>query len=206
MKSRIIGKKQLLSLSLVIALGFSVFVNWYYTNQYTDIEGILQGGKSIPLLNTSHTEDYYLIKYCPLSFIQERMINVYGEDYINQIKNGTSLYDTCKRNIATRVKIISKSKFGNKDFLYHRKPTLGVDYWVEVSHPKLHLTYNYRTDQWLIHGFELGDEYGSNVCHKKIKTKKSLIRHILKKWKLPKGVTIKWRGCFVGDNIIFKTF
>jgi hypothetical protein len=38
MKSRIIGKKQLLSLSLVLAFGLSVFVNWYYTNQYKDIE------------------------------------------------------------------------------------------------------------------------------------------------------------------------
>ena len=38
MKSRIIGKKQLLSLSLVLALGLSVYVNWYYTNQFTENE------------------------------------------------------------------------------------------------------------------------------------------------------------------------
>ena len=38
MKSRIIGKGQLLSLSLVLALGLSVYVNWYYTNQYTETE------------------------------------------------------------------------------------------------------------------------------------------------------------------------
>ena len=38
MKSRIIGKKQLLSLSLILALGLSVYVNWYYTNQFTDTE------------------------------------------------------------------------------------------------------------------------------------------------------------------------
>lgn len=38
MKSRIIGKKQLLSLSLVFALGLSVYVNWYYTNQHTELE------------------------------------------------------------------------------------------------------------------------------------------------------------------------
>ncbi len=37
MKSRIIGKKQLLSLSLILALGLSVYVNWYYTNNYKDI-------------------------------------------------------------------------------------------------------------------------------------------------------------------------
>ncbi len=37
MKSKIIGKKQLLSFSLVLALGLSVYVNWYYTNNYSDI-------------------------------------------------------------------------------------------------------------------------------------------------------------------------
>ena len=36
MKSRIIGKKQLLSLSLIIAFGLSIYVNWYYTNQFSE--------------------------------------------------------------------------------------------------------------------------------------------------------------------------
>ena len=36
MKSRIIEKKQLLSLSLIIALSLAVFVNWYYTNQFNE--------------------------------------------------------------------------------------------------------------------------------------------------------------------------
>lgn len=34
MKSKVIGKKQLLAFSLVCALGLAVFVNWYYTNQF----------------------------------------------------------------------------------------------------------------------------------------------------------------------------
>lgn len=36
MKSKIIGKKQLLSFSLVVALGLSLYVNWYYTNNFND--------------------------------------------------------------------------------------------------------------------------------------------------------------------------
>lgn len=36
MKSRIIGKKQLLTITLVFAFGLAVFVNWYYTNQYNE--------------------------------------------------------------------------------------------------------------------------------------------------------------------------
>lgn len=37
MKSRIIGKKQLLIFTLVGALGLSVFINWYYSNPKQDI-------------------------------------------------------------------------------------------------------------------------------------------------------------------------
>ena len=37
MKSKIIGKKQLLSFALLIALGLSVYVNWYYTNNYNNL-------------------------------------------------------------------------------------------------------------------------------------------------------------------------
>ncbi len=36
MKSKIIGKRQLLTFSLVCAFGLSVFVNWYYTNQFNN--------------------------------------------------------------------------------------------------------------------------------------------------------------------------
>ncbi|MBO5334176.1 MAG: SpoIIIAH-like family protein [Clostridia bacterium] len=37
MKSRIIGKKQLLIITLVGALGLSVFINWYYSNPKQEI-------------------------------------------------------------------------------------------------------------------------------------------------------------------------
>lgn len=37
MKSRIIGRKQLLTFSLLLALGLAVFVNWYYTKPQTNI-------------------------------------------------------------------------------------------------------------------------------------------------------------------------
>ena len=37
MKSKIIGKKQLLSVTLILAFGLSVYVNWYYTNNYQDL-------------------------------------------------------------------------------------------------------------------------------------------------------------------------
>ena len=37
MKSKIILRKHLLTLTLIVALGLAVFVNWYYTKQESDI-------------------------------------------------------------------------------------------------------------------------------------------------------------------------
>lgn len=37
MKSKIIGRKQLLTFSLVFALGLAVFVNWYYTKPQSNV-------------------------------------------------------------------------------------------------------------------------------------------------------------------------
>ena len=68
MKSRIIGKKQLLSLSLVLALGLSVYVNWYYTNQFKETENPevtkTHNLGDAQLVNSSNTEinsdDYFV--------------------------------------------------------------------------------------------------------------------------------------------------
>jgi stage III sporulation protein AH len=68
MKSKIIGKKQLLSFSLIFALGLSVYVNWYYTNNYNDItepetsESFNLGEAQLVNSNniTDNTSDYFI--------------------------------------------------------------------------------------------------------------------------------------------------
>ena len=68
MKSKIIGKKQLLSFSLIFALGLSVYVNWYYTNNYNDItepetsESFNIGEAQLVNSNniTNNTSDYFI--------------------------------------------------------------------------------------------------------------------------------------------------
>lgn len=62
-----------------------------------EMERWFEEGNEIPVLNSPTALDYFLIKYCPLPMVQKRMNEVYSEDYIKSIKDGTSDWDTFKR-------------------------------------------------------------------------------------------------------------
>ena len=100
--------------------------------------------------------------------------------------------------------------FGIPNQIYIICPVCGkrfmVDYWIEVndSSTDYHLWYNENLNHWTIYGCEL-EHHGSNVCHKPIKSRKALIRQI-KKWRLPKGSIVEWKGCYCGDEMHFKVY
>jgi hypothetical protein len=167
----------------------------------------LNNCRSILVMNTSGVEDYYLIKYCNIPFVQSRMKSVYSKEDYESIKNGTSKFDTFNRDsiAGTRVKCIRESEFGKKDFLYKRKGRkFKSDYWIEVTNKEHWLSYNEQFDHWVICGKELMNN-DSNACHKPIKSRKALIRQI-RKWKLPKGTIVRWSGCYCGDQMKFKVY
>lgn len=79
MKSKIVSKKQLLSLSLVVALGLSVYVNWYYTNNYKDV-------------NEPETSEQYNLGEAQL--VNSGNIENDNKDYFTQAKvNRTKAHD-----------------------------------------------------------------------------------------------------------------
>lgn len=161
--------------------------------------------KSILVMNTSTVEDYYLIKYCDIPFVQSRMKSVYDEEDYESIKNGTSEFDTFDRDsiAGTHVKCIQESDYGKKDFLYKRKGKKFVsDYWIEVKNKKHWMSYNEQFNHWVIYGKELMNN-DTSVCHKPIKSRKALIRQI-RNWKLPKGSIVRWAGCYYGDQMKFE--
>lgn len=165
--------------------------------------------KSILVMNTSIVEDYYLIKYCNIPFVQSRMKRVYSAEVYESIKNGTSEFDTFNRDsiAGTRVKCIRESKFGKKDFLYKRKGKrfrFTIDHWIDVDNEWLWMSYNEQFNYWVICGKELMNN-DTNVCHKPIKTRKAMIRQI-RKWKLPKGTVVHWKGIYQGDEMLFKVY
>lgn len=162
------------------------------------------GNGSVPVMNTSCELDYFLIKECPLEFVQERMKEVYSEEYYNAIKNGTSKWDsfTKEGNIATEFKIVKYPWYGkcNRWVRFLSSVTNRLYYpfaWIECTHPEIDLNYNDEDNLWVWEN-ELGI-WNSNVCHKKICTIKSVIRH-LRKWKLPKGTVVKVSGRYVGET------
>lgn len=165
----------------------------------------LKNCRSILVMNTSLVEDYYLIKYCDIPFVQSRMKSVYSAEEYESIKNGTSEFDTFNRNsiAGTRVKCIQESEFGKKDFLYKRKGRkFMIDHWIEAASTDYRLWYNENLNHWIIYGREL-EYHDSNVCHKPIKSRKALIRQI-RNWKLPKGSIVRWTGCYYSDQIKFE--
>lgn len=179
-----------------------------YDSSLEDLMEELKINRSILVMNTNEVEDYYLIKYCPIKFVQDRMKKIYSQHYENII-DGTSSFDSFNRNsiAGTKVKCIYESKFGKKDFLYKRKGKNYLsDYWIDVddSSTDYWLGYNENLNHWTICGKEL-EYHGSNVCHKQIKSRKALIRQI-RKWRLPKGCVVRWRGVYQGDEMLFKIY
>lgn len=151
-----------------------------------------------PVLNSSHTLDYFLIKYCPFDFVQERMKGVYSEDFYESVKNGTSDYDTfVYPPIATKFVVVRGKHMKHKNYLWklrQRKILFDID----VEYKDSLLWYNDEIHRFLLPS-ELGEMTQSFAY--KARTIKALIRH-LKKMKLPKGAIITARGRYIGEDLL----
>ena len=178
--------------------------DYIYEWNISELEDVLSRYGEYPVMNTPYALDYFLIKHCPLDFVRKRMEEVYNQNHIESVKNGTSRFDTFKREPFKKIKVIKESSLRKADFLIRSKRR-HLD-WIEVIHPVrgMFFSYNEDDDLWVIPTHELG--YGcSNVCHKKVCSKRAMMR-LIRKWKLPKGCEVHWKGCYVGDTIIFKTY
>lgn len=172
-------------------------------------ESDFDGEREIPIMNTPQTLDYFLIKHCPLGFVQERMAIVYGEEYYNSVKNGTSVYDTFKSpKLGRKFKRINRGRFSryNTLFPYYRYNDKGKRtnanslFSIDVLYDGSCLWYNEEFDKFLL-PYELGisTSSGARGC----KTVKALMRKI-RKWKLPIGAIVKVCGRYVGEEWEFR--
>lgn len=159
----------------------------------------------IPLWNTPFYFDRWLIKNCPIQFIQDRLKYQYDDEY-EQIKNETSVYDTYKRTGLGKnfhYKVIRKpnwkprynfpyiDRFNNdKYYKENQKP-----WWLitiedtKTDHPIswwANTYYNYWTNS------EEGLPFNSNMMDIKRKNLNihAIIR-MIKKWNLPAGSQVK---------------
>lgn len=165
-----------------------------------EVEEWIQDYGEIPVMNTPTVVDYFLIKYCPIKVIQDRMHEVYNEDFINSVLNGTSKYDTFKRPVAGKIfKYIIKPKFYRTFNCWnkHYKRRLHTGYKINLIFPSddyLYTGYNQDYDM-IIYPNELGYITSSGLLFVNCKTIKALIRK-LRKWGLPIGTHIEFFGMY----------
>ena len=85
MKSRIIGKKQILIFTLLGALGLSVFVNWYYTN---------------PKQNINEPELTEKVNLGDAQYVNSGSVTYSKEEYFNKAEmNRKKAHDAAKENL-----------------------------------------------------------------------------------------------------------
>lgn len=159
-------------------------------------------GYSLPIMNTSSSTDYFLIKCCPLQFVQDRMKDVYDDEY-DEIKNNISPYDTFSKEgkYGTHCKLISSPK---KPFRNNR-PLNIKQWWVDIILPESfdgYLWYLVSYNKWVwpyeLHG-NTTDISSGGWFEKRFKTRKAIERHICK-WKLPKGTIVQVCGKYINEE------
>jgi len=199
---------------------YQEIVNWAKEHEFTCPNGMIIkpfdsifeynqedfDGDEIPIMGTTWALDYFLIKFCPIKLIQDRMKAVYSQEYLESVWNGNSYFDTFVRPEAgTKVKLI-KNKNHSKRLLKCRSPysnkNIRFPGFVSVYRDDDQLFYNEDYDAFIF-PYELGDYTGAFV-HIKCKSIKAIIRRI-RKWNLPKGCTVEVCGQYDEEEWTFKT-
>lgn len=161
----------------------------------------------IVLWNTPTYVDIWLIRNCPFEEIQERLKEQYGcgwsktafTDYndaslYDQIKAGTSIYDTYQRNgLGWKSKVEFHNVYGR--WCRDKECRWWIDVnacWVNGKPTGKHVGetfwYNEETNSWYCPEEAL--PYDSNVMHYKgTLTKKKIVR-MLKNWNFPKDTVV----------------
>ena len=160
-----------------------------------NINEIKDWSRGIPVLNTSYTEDYYLIKYCPLEVVQNRMKEVYSKDYYDSIKNGTSEWDTFTKEGRIGTKIVLKKYSPHENFNYYCK---FADVQIRFEDRLLWYSNDIKNFLW---PNELGNTSSSGMFIRKSGSIKAIIRK-LRKLNLPKGAKIFIVGRYVHEKWI----
>lgn len=161
-------------------------------------------GGEIAIMFSPCELDYFLIKYCPLQFVQDYLKSVCSEKHIQSVLRGTSPYDRfVPLKLGSKVRLIYREQRSNRlsKFRHHKQK-----FDVGVNYNDNGLLYNEDYDKWFISydketdTSELGPwtGYYANVCH----TIKALIRKI-RKWNLPKGSIVDAIGIYEGETYKF---
>ncbi len=116
MKSRIIGKKQLLTLSLIIAFGLSVFVNWYYTNNNSDLK--------LPEVTKTHNIG-------DAQLVNSNNTTINNKDYFTEAKlNRDKAHDESTKHLKN---IISDKESDNETVLLAKERLINISEQIKLE-------------------------------------------------------------------------
>ena len=155
-------------------------------------------GKSSSVMCAPYYVDAFIIRNCPLGFIQEAYKFNYG-DLLEKIKNG-ELYS----------KVVELEFEPGKHFKCIKHPGVKFNYpygcrnwFIDVEPPSEFGYFNYSEDTrtWDSHLDFVSSGWKSSTAF--VPSIKSLKRHLIKNWKLPIGTRITAVDRYVGDDYIF---
>ena len=161
------------------------------------------------LWNTPTYVDIWLIRNCPFEEIQDRLKEQYGggwsktaftdhneDNLYEQIKNGTSVYDTFQRNgLGKEAKV--KFHYISGSWCRDKKCWWWIEvnpYWIGDKHTRFSSGPWYNEDDDMWYWNEEAMPISSSTCLKDgCLTKKNII-NLIKKWNLPKGSIVKFEN------------
>lgn len=137
------------------------------------------------LWNTPTYFDIWLIRFCPIDFVQERLKFQYGKDY-EKIKNRTSIYDTYRRDWDKNCKYRFKTIWGipvrSKNLIW----------FVEIREPGCFWNYDLSRDRWFSSRevYKAESEWTSSCATVRGALTKKNILKLIRKWKIPRGCKV----------------
>lgn len=189
--------------------------SWLYSTDLTENDfGKDENGndKWRTIWNTGSIQDLYIIRHCPCKVVQKRMREVYPLDYINDVLNFNTEYDKFKRpenkDPHFTIKWIKNP--------HKKKSRIIWDVNAYGENGKLYEydapTYDNYDDRWQ---FEYDTNYSEYFDYtivlkgglRGVLTNRRIYRK-LRKWNLPKGTKLNFRGfskdCYWEFDLIIK--
>lgn len=162
--------------------------DWVWKYEKEDFDGTER-----PIMNTPTWLDIYLIQNCKSDFVLDRMKEVYGEEFcveVQAVDLTAKPPEDFQQNRKITIKLDKRTKFP-----LHSKPYDGKSkWWLQCNDD---FGYCEESKVWS-HG---DSYYPHNTNTALIKSIKGVIRHLRKQY-LPKGITFRLIGRYVGEQYL----
>lgn len=163
--------------------------NWVWEYNEKDFDG-----QEIPIMNTPTWLDIYLIQNCKSKFVLDRMKEVYDEKSYKEFQT-IDLTANPPQEFQQNRKI-SIVKTHKTKYALHSKPYNGYKWLLQCNDDSF--WYNDNTKVWANWNY-----YPHNTNTADLTSIKAVVRHLRKQY-LPKGITFRLIGRYVGEEYLIR--